>query len=74
MKRAAVYEIVTQDDKRVLLRDLGPWDRYPTITNDAEGVVAAMALQLGNRKLEYMDSDGLISELLVKDGKFAGFA
>lgn len=59
---------------RVILRDVGPWDSHLTITNDAEGVVADVAPILRGRKLFYYDSDGELGELLVKDGKFAGFA
>lgn len=57
----------------VLLEDLGPWERHLTITNDAENVVAQVADQLRGRRLEYIDSAGERTELLVKDGKFAGF-
>jgi len=35
----AQYQIERIDSEVMVIRDLGPWDRYPTVTNDAEGVV-----------------------------------
>lgn len=58
----------------ILIRDLGPWDQFLSITNGAEWVVQQLAPRLGNRKLYYIDSDGETSQLLVHDGRFAGFA
>lgn len=68
------FEIIRQDDEMVLLKDLGPWDKYMTITNGAEEVVASVAPWLGHRRLEYIDSEGNRDQILVRDGKFAGFA
>lgn len=71
------YETVSVTDQRILLRDLGPWDQYPTITNNAEAVVRQMTTaygeDLGGRELHYIDSEGDIDRLLVENGKFAGF-
>jgi hypothetical protein len=36
--------------------------------------VEELAPILNGRRLEYIDSDGRRDQLLVKDGKFAGFA
>lgn len=69
----ANFEILFQDKSKVMLVDLGPWDQYPTITNAAEGVVETMAPMLNGRKLLYYDSDGELTELVVKDGRFAAF-
>ena len=76
--REARFSISFEDSERLVLLDVGPWDQYPTITNDAEGVVERVVRGesgkgLGNRRLFYVDSEGLIDELLVRDGKFAGF-
>lgn len=68
------YTIDGMDEEVVLLRDLGPWDKHPSITNAAEAVVLEMVPVLKGRRLEYIDSDGRRDQLLVKDGKFAGFA
>ncbi len=69
----ANYAIVELTDEFVLLRDIGPHDKYMTITNAAEEVVAEIASLLGNRRLEYIDSEGERDQIIVKDGKFAGF-
>lgn len=68
------FEIVEQTEHCVLLRDCGPWDVFPTITNAAEQVVNLVAPMLRGRRLEYLDSEGHRDQLLVKDGRFAGFA
>ena len=74
MRRAPAFEIVEQTDDCVLIRDLGPWDRYSTVTNAAEEVVQIIAPVLRGRRLEYIDSEGERGQLLVRDGQFAGFA
>lgn len=68
------YEIVQETLDCVLIRDIGPWDRHLSVTNDAENVVAELAPMLRGRRLEYFDSEGERDQLLVRDGKFAGFA
>ena len=61
----------------LFIKDLGPWDQFPTVTNDAEGVVERLfksgALKEGMR-LQYGDSDRQVDEILIKDKKFSGFA
>lgn len=69
----ANYTIKSQDAKQVTLQDIGPWDQYPTITNDAEWVVERISRSLDGRQLFYVDSEGDAGELIVRDGKFAGF-
>lgn len=58
----------------VVIRDIGPWDLYPTITNGAEYVVEGLAETLRGRRLEYYDSEGQRDQILVKEGRLAGFA
>lgn len=74
--RRANYTIESQDLEFLVIRDIGPWDQHPTVTNDAEEVVKHLifnrVLKPGQRLL-YIDSDGRKDELLVIDGKFAGF-
>lgn len=61
--------------KYVIIRDMGPWDEHLTVTNDAEYVVEKLVEQgLDDRRLIYFDSEGEPGELLVENGKFAGFA
>lgn len=74
MRDQANYEVIEISTRRIVLADIGPWDEYKTITNDAESVVSNFAGTIGNRRIFYYDSDGELTELLVKDGRFAGFA
>jgi len=73
----AAFEIVTTSDENgcLVIRDRGVINM--SVTNDAEEVVqslyAVRILKPGQRLL-YYDTDGKLDELLVKDGKFAGFA
>ena len=74
--REANFEIVEMTTQAITLRDLGPWDKYPTITNAAEEVVEELSqrgiIKEGQRLL-YYDSENELTELLHKDGKFEGF-
>lgn len=57
----------------ILDRNLG----NRSVTNDADNVVAdlvAAGRLPSDRRLFYYDSEGQLDELLVKDGRFAGFA
>ena len=73
MKRAN-YHIESDNHNYLLIRDVGPWDEYLTVTNAAETVVKELSFHLGTRQLFYIDTDGQMDELLVKNGQFAGFA
>jgi hypothetical protein len=73
----ANYAIVENiPGKPLVIRDLGPWDQYMTITNAAEFVVEELfeAGLLDNRRLFYYDSEGDLDELVIKDGRFYEFA
>ena len=70
MSRAS-YEIVRDDERELRIRDL---DGAVSVTNDAEAVVEELAAHLGERILHYYDTMGYLDRLLVKAGKFAGFA
>ena len=77
MNQTANYKVVVVGPDRIKIRDVGPWDKYLTVTNDAENVVRELAVQgllPAGRRLFYYDSDGRLDELLVKDGAFVGFA
>ena len=69
----ARYEIVSVTSESVVIKDIGPWDLCLTVTNDAESVVQTMAPHLGGRRLYYIDSAGELDELVIRNGKFAGF-
>lgn len=65
------------DGSALRIKDIGPWDEYPTITNSAEELVPvliAKGLLPKGRRLFYTDSDGQMDELLIKDGRFVGFS
>lgn len=64
--RRSNYEIVLQDMERMVLRDIGPWDHFLTITNDAENVVAELRGTLRGRRLFYYDSEGELTEIEVR--------
>lgn len=70
----ARYSVIKETSEAITIRDDGPWERHPTITNDAEWVVAQVAPSLQGRRLFYIDSEGETDELMVRAGKFAGFA
>jgi len=73
----AKYDIESVTPDAVRIRDLGPWDKHQTITNDAEWVVEQLVKAgylKGAQKLLYWDSQGDMDEIKVKDGQFAGFA
>lgn len=72
--RSPRFTIEEETNEYVLIRDLGPWDQHLTITNGAEEVVQALAGRLRGRRLEYIDSAGQRDQLLVENGRFAGFA
>jgi hypothetical protein len=74
MTQMPIYEVVADDPDHLLIRDVGPWDSHSTITNKAEEVVEALLPVLGGRKLYYIDSEGDHAELVIHQGKFAGFA
>lgn len=73
MYNSANYKVIDRTEKVVIIRDLGPWDAHPTVTNDAEMVVRAMLPELRGRRLLYFDSEGELAELRIRDGRFAGF-
>jgi len=71
--RQVNYMIVEDTDEFLCIEDIGPWNIYMTVTNAAEQVVEELAEQLGDRRLEYIDSEGQRDELIVENGEFVGF-
>lgn len=70
------YEIVADSSQSLILRDVGPWDRHPTITNGINQLLPVL-IQRGilnnDKRLFYYDSEGDFGELLHRDGEFLGF-
>jgi len=60
MKRSN-YNVIADTETYILLQDVGPWDKYKTITNDIDDVLSDLKTILNNRELRYIDSDGDVS-------------
>lgn len=73
MGKHARFTIIAETPSCVIIRDIGPWDEFMTVTNDAESVVAQLAVLVHGRRLFYIDSEGDLDELLIDDRRFAGF-
>jgi hypothetical protein len=69
----ANFQIVENTATSLTIEDLGPWDVYLTVTNDAEWVVKQVASILDGRRLFYRDSEGGMDEIVVEQGRFSGF-
>lgn len=78
----ARYEFVIAETtpSALVIRDLGPWDRFPTVTNDVEQVLAELLAagelrHSSGRRLFYYDSEGRKDEILFDErGMFVAFA
>lgn len=75
MSGTANYAVIQATETRLVLKDIGPWDRYMTVTNAAEAVIAEIDRDygIGDRRVFYFDSDNELTELVVRGGRFAGF-
>lgn len=75
MSARAGYSVVDTLHGWTTIRDL---DRGGvSVTNDAEAVVeelVARGLLPPGRRLRYFDSDGRLDEIVLRDGRFVGFA
>lgn len=76
--RRANYRIETDfSDMALVIKDVGPWDSYLSVTNAAETVTEELfrAGRLPNgRRLFYYDTEGHLDELVHKEGRFIRFA
>ena len=73
MGKSSNCEVIASSPKCVIIRDVGPWSEYMTVTNDAERVVELLVGGLGGRRLFYLDSEGELGELKIDNGRFSGF-
>lgn len=73
MLRRANYQIESSDQHKLVIRDIGPWDKCPTVTNDADNVVEDLVRMLAGRRLFCYDSEGEFAELMITNEKFCGF-
>lgn len=69
----ANFEIISVTENTVTIQDVGPHDIHKTVTNDVDNVVERCIKFVGTRKLMYYDSEDNLAQILVEDGKFAGF-
>lgn len=78
MGRNPNYSVIKdRPGEPLVIRDIGPWDKYLTITNGAEEVVKDLfnrGYLPDNRRLFYYDSDGDLDELVHSNGTFVSFA
>ncbi len=68
--------IVSDTPEALTIRDVGPWDKYMTVTNAAEWVVqqlVAEGLLPDGKRLFVYDSQGDLDEFVIFCGRFAGF-
>ena len=64
--------IITEiKDDRVVILDNNLGGR--SVTNDAENVVEYLYNLYGNRRIFYIDSEGILDELRHNNGNFVGF-
>jgi len=68
-------------DKPLVIRDVGPWDAYPTVTyptvtNEIEAVIENLrnrGLLPADRRLLYYDSEGRLTEAVMEAGAFVAY-
>jgi hypothetical protein len=72
-KRQASYRVVKVNPHIGWIVDLD-LDGAPSVTNDAERVVAELAATYAERRIIYQDADGIWGELLHRGQVFLGFA
>jgi hypothetical protein len=73
----ANFKIMEQRENFVIIKDIGPWDKHISVTNDAEWVVQRLFRDndiIEGQKLFYIDSEGQADEILIENGQFKGFA
>jgi hypothetical protein len=76
VKSREVNFIIEEDeDDKLVIRDIGPWNIYLTVTNGVEYVVEELTsnYNLGNRRLLYIDSEGRTDEIIHENGNFISF-
>jgi hypothetical protein len=70
-RQGATFEVIKVTGDVVWIRDL---DRGRSITNDAERVCDELAIEYGNRRIIYRDTDGEWDEFVHEHGRFLSFA
>ena len=74
--RISVVEDYSRDADALVIRDMGPWNEYPSIEADVRGVVEGLLrsarLKPGQRLL-YYDALGELGEILFDEHGFTSF-
>lgn len=73
----ANFRIIDKSQRCVIIKDIGPWNQFLTITNDVEWVVEKLFKDrdiFNGQRLFYIDSDGYFDEIVIEDGKFSSFS
>lgn len=65
------FSITEIKDDRVVILDNNLGGR--SVTNDAENVVEYLHSVYGNRRIFYIDTEGVLDELRHNKGEFVGF-
>jgi polysaccharide deacetylase 2 family uncharacterized protein YibQ len=65
------FSITEIKDDRVIILDNNMGGK--SVTNDAENVVEYLYNIYGNRRIFYIDSEGILDELRHNKGEFVGF-
>jgi len=65
------FSITEIKDDRVIILDNNMGGK--SVTNDAENVVEYLYSVYGNRRIFYIDSEGILDELRHTNGEFVGF-
>ena len=76
MVRAAYLIVQDFPGEPLVIQDIGPWDKHPTVTNDAEAIVMELSRAsylTDSRRLFYIDSWGQKDEIVHRAGCFIGF-
>lgn len=71
------FQLVANDDHWLVIRDIGPWDKFKTITNGADRLVPWLyseGLLKPLKQLFYFDSDNTCDEIVHAEGQFVRFA
>lgn len=74
--RVTNFKVVAADSDSITIRDLGPWDKFMTVTNAPEDAITRLidsgVLHDGQRLL-YYDSSGDLDEIVWDNATFRGF-
>lgn len=82
MRTAPSFRITGGCSGYLILRDIGPWNQFPTITNEVEFVLKHIRDNYANdhannnkpKRVFYIDSEGQLNEIVHNHYTFVKFA